>query len=168
VEAQVLHTLGDVALREGDSGAAIEAYVGVLRMARHIGDRVGETYALLGLGLATRLAGHHDLAQTRLSAALHGAREVGERLAEGRALFALAEVDAAQGRKNLAVRRLAQACEIFSAIAAVRWRDRVLAALAAPQDATPSVGAALPADRPTMIDLSWHRRPERRAAGRSS
>lgn len=163
VEAQVLHSLGEVALGNGDPGAATEAFVGVVRMARHLGDRIGETYALLGLGLATRLAGHHDLAHTRLSAALHGAREVGERLAEGRALFALGEVDAAQGREKLAVRRLAQACEIFSAIAAVRWRDRALAALAAPLEAAPAAD-----DRPIMLDLTWHRQPERRAAGRSS
>jgi DNA-binding SARP family transcriptional activator len=155
-EAQVLFSLGEVALRDGDSGAALKVFVDVLRIVRHIGDRFGETQAMLGLGLASLLAGHHELARTRLSAALHAAHEAGARLLEGRTLFALAQVDAAQGRTHLADRRLAEAGEIFGAISAVRWRDRVLSA----QQTLPADGMAWSAPS----DLMQSRRPDVPAA----
>lgn len=164
LEAQVLHSFGEVALHRHDSAAATRAFVGVLRMVRHVGDRFGETHALLGLGLASRLAGHHELAQTRLSAALQAAREVGARLVEGRALLALAELDALHHRAGQAGRRLAQAGEIFDASSAVRWRDRVLAALSAPPDTTIPVAVPRPPHRAPVSDLSWSRWQEHRTA----
>jgi tetratricopeptide (TPR) repeat protein len=155
-EAQVLLSRGETALRDGDAAAALTVFVDGLRIVRHIGDRSGEPQALLGLGRASLLAGHHDLARTRLSAALRTAQEIGARLLEGRALVALAELDTAQGRPHRAGRRLALAGEIFDAISAARWRDRVLAA----QHTMPVEDTAWP----STSDLAPSRRPDAHAA----
>ena len=130
VESQILYRLGEVYLEDADVEHAAEMFARVLRIVRHAGDRTGEAYALLGLGLVRHRGGHHDQATICLSEALAMARRTGERFVEGRVLHALGDVDLSRDRAELAVERFAGAARVFGEIPAVTWQERSRTALA--------------------------------------
>jgi DNA-binding SARP family transcriptional activator len=82
VAAQTLHRLGDLMLRQGRLTEAEAAFREVLTAAKVSGDRVGQVYALTGLGLVfTGLRGF-GVAEELLAEAHELCREVGGRQAQ--------------------------------------------------------------------------------------
>lgn len=124
-EAQTRYRLGELYLARGQVDLAEAEFTTVWRMVTLVGDVVGEAYALLGVGWIAMARGELERARRILTAALEKARRSGGRLNEAQVLLALAEVSMWSGDGPGAGRRLDQAEELFTAIAATVWRERV-------------------------------------------
>jgi tetratricopeptide (TPR) repeat protein len=83
-----------------------------LTLARTIGDRQGEQYALYGLGEVYRLQGRYDQAADHYHRAVEIARILGDRLGELWALVSFGAVHRLQGRYDQAADHYHQAVEI--------------------------------------------------------
>lgn len=119
------HRLGELYLAQGDLAEAGSEFLAVRAMVERTGDLVGMAYALLGVG-AVRLAEDKlDEAERVLAEALDKAREAGSRFLEGRARVALAELSQRYGDWSAAAEHLDRSDELFRAIGAAVWQDRV-------------------------------------------
>ncbi len=107
-EANALHGLGAVDLRQSRYRPAADHLQQALALYRETGDRTGQARALANLGLADLLQGRSQQAvgHFRQSLALH--RDLGDRAGEARALGNLGFADLRQGRYQQATGHLRQ------------------------------------------------------------
>lgn len=98
----------------------------VLLIVRDNGDRIGEVYALYGLGTVRHREGRLDNAETALLHALALARGVGERWVEGQVLYSLAEIALAKGDSPAAGSLLSEAGRIFAELGSALWQAKIL------------------------------------------
>jgi tetratricopeptide (TPR) repeat protein len=115
----------------------------VLLIVRDIGDRIGETYALCGLGIVRYREGRPENAETTLRHALALAKRVGERLVEGEALYALGEIGLARGNTLAAAAHLVEASQLFEDLGSVLWQAKTLSLLAEVHVANGDLGQAI-------------------------
>jgi tetratricopeptide (TPR) repeat protein len=125
VEAQVCYRSAELYLGTDQIGNARQELHRVLRLVRDLGDRIGETYTLYGLGVVRLREGRLDNAETTLRHTVAQARRVGERLVEGQALLMLAELEVARGGSAVA-EYLEEALAIFEELGARLWRAKTL------------------------------------------
>jgi len=105
-EADALHSLGGVDLRQGRYQQAADYLRRALALNRETGDRTGQARALGNLGLADLLQGRCQQAAEHFQQSLALHREVGDRTGEARALGNLGFADLRQGRYQQAARHL--------------------------------------------------------------
>lgn len=133
-ETQNTYRLAEALLRQGDPAGAQEACYKVLDLTREDGDRLGEAHALRAIGEARWRQGRPEAAQTMLREALEVAEEVGDRFLQARIEADVGFALAVHGTADAAPRLLA-AREVFDALGARIWRermDRAVAAVSAP------------------------------------
>jgi DNA-binding SARP family transcriptional activator/predicted negative regulator of RcsB-dependent stress response len=126
VTAQIEHRLGEVYLERGDLEAAEQTFNSALEAVSDRDDRVGEAYALYGLGLVEMRQRRFGPAELHLQTALAKSVETTDQLAQGQIAFALAELEWVRGQPAAAAQRLHQAQEIFGSIGCPAWHARVL------------------------------------------
>ncbi|MEU1438835.1 BTAD domain-containing putative transcriptional regulator [Streptomyces sp. NPDC005786] len=129
-ETQNTYRLAEALLRQGDPAGAQEACYKVLDLTREDGDRLGEAHALRGIGEARWRQGRSEAAQTMLREALEVAEEVGDRFLQARIEADVGFALAVHGTADAAPRLLA-AREVFDALGARIWRERMDRAVAA-------------------------------------
>ncbi|MFF0161130.1 BTAD domain-containing putative transcriptional regulator [Streptomyces sp. NPDC005263] len=128
-ETQNTYRLAEALLRQGDPAGAQEACYKVLTLTREEGDRLGEAHALRGIGEARWRQGRSEDAQTVLQQALEVAKEVEDRFLQARIEADVGCALAVHGTPDAAHRLLA-AREVFDALGAHIWRDRMDRAVA--------------------------------------
>jgi DNA-binding SARP family transcriptional activator len=129
--AQIHNRLGLLHLRQKRAPQAETAFRQVLVASRRTGDRIGETYGLLGIGEACLLAGELDRAADHLDAALALAVTVGEPFVAARARLAGGRLAGERGEARLARSMLDRAAREFDEIGLPEWHDRAREALQA-------------------------------------
>ena len=112
--AQTEHRLAELYLRMGAYTFAEQSFRSALAMVRDGGDRVGEAYALTGLGVTRTLRRQYSLAEPDLSAAFDITRYMPRNLVHGRVLLALAELHLARGDHRNAGTVIAEGLITFS------------------------------------------------------
>ncbi|WP_204073203.1 AfsR/SARP family transcriptional regulator [Planotetraspora phitsanulokensis] len=135
--AQILNRLGALHLSQGAPGQAENAFQQVLTASQAVGDLIGETYGLLGIGEALLLARDLDGAAERLERALATATELGEPFLTARAQLAGGRLAAARGDPDLARTLLDTAAGAFAEIGLPVWHERARAELRAVEGARP-------------------------------
>jgi tetratricopeptide (TPR) repeat protein len=95
LEAQVMLRLGEACLLTEQPGHAAGTFERVLAIATEIGDVIGASYALQGVGVAATRQGDFDRARDALKRTAQLADSVGERMAEARAQIGMSELGAA-------------------------------------------------------------------------
>jgi DNA-binding SARP family transcriptional activator/Tfp pilus assembly protein PilF len=108
-EAEAVHNLSVVDLRQGRYQQAVGHLQRVLALYRQTGDQTGQARALNNLGIIDARHGHCRRALGHLKQALALYRQTGDRTGEARALQNLGMVDAQQGRYQRAADYLHQA-----------------------------------------------------------
>jgi DNA-binding SARP family transcriptional activator len=127
VAAQTEHRLGEFFLRKGNLDWAELTFRSALDLVRHERDRVGEIYALVGLGTVHARRDWCDLAESDLLAALKLSRQLGDNLAHGRVLLALADLYLARHAPEQAVPLLNETLVVFKdVVPAGALRDQFL------------------------------------------
>ncbi|WUW24026.1 tetratricopeptide repeat protein [Streptomyces sp. NBC_01463] len=128
-ETQNTYRMAEALLRQGDPARAQEVCYKVLELTREDGDRLGEAHALRGIGEASWRQGRTEAAQTVLREALEAAEEVEDRFLQARIEADVGFALAVHGASDPASRLLA-AREVFDALGARIWRDRMDRAVA--------------------------------------
>jgi DNA-binding SARP family transcriptional activator len=121
VEAQITYRFAELYLESERIELARDSLTRVLLNVRAIGDRIGEAYALYGLGVVRHREGRLDLAQDSLMHALSLARRMGDRVVEGQALCELGKVALAAGNLLEARTRLHESVQIFDELRSPVW-----------------------------------------------
>jgi DNA-binding SARP family transcriptional activator len=118
VGAQVYHRIGELHLRRGELEAAAAAFNEALTAVRESDDKVGECYALLGLGVVHVRRNDPLGARRLLEAAESTARSLGERMVLGRVGLAQAELLLSQSQPGAAAEYADQAIGDFEYVEA--------------------------------------------------
>lgn len=116
IRAQTEYRFAEFLLRRGELDRAGRSYGVVLQMVRGEGDRVGEIYALLGLGIVQVRRGEHKAAEASLRTALSLSGNIGENIVRGRILLAFTELYLAKGDITSATSTANEALFILSDI----------------------------------------------------
>ncbi len=125
--AQTEHRRGQFYLRTGDLWRAEQSFRAVLKVAREMGDMVGETYALADLGTVCTRLGQYQQAHADLTAAVAMSRHMTSNLVHGRVLHAFAELHFAMAEPPEAASLISEALVVFSESGpAPVWRSRFL------------------------------------------
>ncbi|WP_329586414.1 NB-ARC domain-containing protein [Kitasatospora sp. NBC_01250] len=124
VEAQVLQRFAELYLATDQVPQAIEALREVLRIVRDMGDRIGESYALYGLGTVRQREGRLESAVETLTRALNLSRQVGERAIEARSRYALGEIALQRADYALTTTHLEASRALFAELGAQSWLER--------------------------------------------
>jgi DNA-binding SARP family transcriptional activator len=168
--AAVLYVAGEVHLRLGELSDALGKYGQALAAVRQLGERIGETHILRGIGVAKLRQGQLADARRILEQAAETGRAIGARRARSEALLALSElaVTAGDPREAVAVAQLASA--ELQAVGATLSQRRALILLSkahevlgdtqaslAAQAAADALTAALASTAPTALSraASW-------------
>jgi DNA-binding SARP family transcriptional activator len=129
LEAQVLHRTGEAYLQSGELDKAIDTFELALARARSLGDPIGESCALRGIGITRTRQGEFGQAGRALQRAVDLARTSCKRLAKGNALVGLCELALARRDPEGAITAGREACEEFQRMGAPLYEARVLALL---------------------------------------
>ncbi len=112
-EADAVHNLSLVDLRQGRYVQGAEHLRRVLALYREIGDATGQARALNNLGIIAARLGHRQQAAVYVRQALAIYRQSGDQAGEARAVHNLATMDAQEGRYPQAADHLGQALLLF-------------------------------------------------------
>ncbi len=112
-EAEAVHNLSLVDLRQGRYVQGADHLRRVLALYREIGDATGQARALNNLGIIAARLGHRQQAAEYVRQALAMYRQTGDQAGEARAVHNLATMDAQQGRYRQAADHLGQALLLF-------------------------------------------------------
>lgn len=129
MEAQILHSLSELAVTSGDLVEAEARLRRARTICEELHDPVGEAYTAVGLGELHTRTGRFDDAQESLLHAVETAMALKNRLLQGRTLLALGELNALRGLHGLARRDHLAARHLFTQLGATRWVDKAEEAL---------------------------------------
>lgn len=112
-EADAVHNLALVDLRQGRYVRGADHLRRVLDLYRELGDATGQARALNNLGIIAARLGHRQQAANYVRQALAMYRQTGDQAGEARAVHNLATMDAQEGRYLQAADHLSQALLLF-------------------------------------------------------
>lgn len=130
LQSQALYRLGEIHLR-APSGklAAKAAFERSLELTRALGDKVGESYSLCGLGQAALELGELDSAEIHLNEAVKICRTANERNVQAQAVFGLGRVHEERQEHENAELYYVRAANAFARQENGPWHARTVAAL---------------------------------------
>ncbi|HOT07225.1 MAG TPA: tetratricopeptide repeat protein [Methanotrichaceae archaeon] len=112
-EAAMLHNLGSVALRRGQSGQARERFRSAADLLESLGDRAGEASALHNLALAAIQDLEYATARESLEKSRRLLHDIGDRGGEAQSLQTMARIYLAEKQDQQARELLQQALALF-------------------------------------------------------
>lgn len=115
-EAQALHNRGEVHYSQGELGAAVECFVGALRLWEQAGDRRGQALTRLNLGYTNTDSGDLPEAFDNFTRALALWRAAGDRRGAARAQTALGSIHSFLGEWQTALDAYRENLHIFRAL----------------------------------------------------
>jgi len=142
MEAQLTYRLGEAGLTVKDIVGALTSFGGVLEIATECGDRIGESYALYGLGLTQTAAGDSRRAVTTLRQAGKIAADGRDRMVHARIDLARAEAEYALGAREVAAHLAGDVLRLFQQLGARVWQARTLRLLGDVNQGTEAAAAA--------------------------
>ncbi len=130
IEAQVMHRMGEAYLLMQEPAHAARTFREVLAISSEIGDPVGRTYALQGLGVAELRRGNLHEARCVLHRAWLLACRTGERMVAARIVLSMSELELVSGNYHQAMVRGERAAALFGELNVPPYHSQALSLLA--------------------------------------